>query len=143
MINYHTYRKIRTLWIDRHVSLRQIAFMLSMNRQTVRKWAKLDNYADSKKADKNEKCYIVTHKNDPISDLDVLRNSWMLKLLLGCITTANLADSLVKGISDEDAEALLKGISEGNHRERTSALSVVANLRGIPIRQIAQLSSAL
>ena len=138
MIDYHTYRKIRTLWIDRHVSLRQIAFMLSMSRQTVRKWAKLDNYADSKKADKNEKCYIVPHKNDPISDLDVLRNSWMLKLLLGCITTANLADSLVKGISDEDAEALLKGISEGNHRERTSALSVVANFRGIPIRQIAQ-----
>jgi len=51
MIDYRTYCKIRHLWLRRHIPLRQIARMLSLSRQTVRKWAKKDKFEAGKRAD--------------------------------------------------------------------------------------------
>lgn len=60
-------------------------------------------------------------------------------LLLGKITPPNLVSALKQGLTYDDAEALIGRISEGNFRERIRALSVLAYLRGIPIRHIARL----
>lgn len=90
MIEYRTYRKIRHLWLQRNIPLREIARMLSLSRQTVQKWSKKDKHEDGWQAKQKsqDKDFENTNSTAVTQPVVVQRTfldsnkSWMLMLLL-------------------------------------------------------------
>ena len=62
---------------------------------------------------------------------------WMLMLLQRKITATSLVQELRGKLTLEDAEVLIARIHNGGLRDRNRALSVLAHLRGMTLRQIA------
>ena len=70
-------------------------------------------------------------------DSVVLLGRWMIMLLQGRIPATNLVQELRGNLTQEDAETMIEHIRHGCLRNQNRALSVLAHLRGIPVRQIA------
>ena len=139
MIDIYTYRKIKRLFLISHLSLHEIANKLSMGRNTVKKWVKIDNY------DSNDSTSSIFHKTVEITkpilpcNTDIFNNTnynWILLLLLGRVSTSDLVRSISQSISLDDINTFIRHISEGNLRQRTKSLTIIAHLRGISKHKI-------
>ena len=78
---------------------------------------------------------------DKSSDTEVnplLPFNWMLRLILGEITTDALTTELAVTAPKEDIVALLQRVCGGSLRDRKRAVAVLAHLRNIPTKYIAR-----
>ena len=121
--------------------------MLTLSRQTVRKWAKKATYEDGWRAKQEIQDKVFENKDstDVTQPVVVKRHSadnnesWMLMLLLGNATPSDLINTTSRDLTIAEAENLLENIAEGSLRRRIRGLSVLMHLRGTPVRQIALL----
>lgn len=142
MIDIFTFRKIKRLFLTSHLSLHEIAKKLSMGRNTVKKWVKIDSY------ESNDSPASISHKRVEIikpilpcnSDIFINTNfNWILLLLLGRVSTSDLANSISQAISLDDSNVFIRHISEGNLKKRTQSLTIIAHLRGVSKHKISSI----
>ena len=82
------------------------------------------------------KQYVASITTRTRAERVILPSFWMLMLLQGRIKASELALELSGKLPTQDANSLLMRIREGNLSQRNRALAVLADLKGLTVRQI-------